>query len=59
MQETWEMQVPSLGQEGPLEEEMAAYSSIFAWKIPWAEEHGVSKSQTQLSDSMHAPCYNT
>ena len=29
------MQVPSLGQEDPLEEEMATYSSIFAWKIPW------------------------
>ena len=27
-----------LGQEGPLEEEMAPHSSILAWKIPWAEE---------------------
>ena len=44
------MQVPSLGQEDPLEDEMATYSSNFAWKIPWTEEHGVSKSQTQLSD---------
>ena len=32
--------VRSLGQEDPLEEEMADYSSILAWKIPWAEEPG-------------------
>ena len=37
MQETW---VQSLGQEDPLEKEMATHSSIFAWKIPWAEESG-------------------
>ena len=30
----------SLGQENPLEKEMAAYSSILAWKIPWTEEPG-------------------
>ena len=29
--------VPSLGQEDPLEKEMAAHSSILAWKIPWTE----------------------
>ena len=34
------MQVRSLGQEGPLEEGMAAHSSIPAWKIPWTEEPG-------------------
>ena len=33
-----QMQVPSLGQEDPLEKEMAAHSSILAWKIPWTEE---------------------
>ena len=38
MQETQEMQVWSLGQKDPVEEEMATHSSIFAWKIPWAEE---------------------
>ena len=27
----------SLGQEEPLEKEMATYSSILAWKIPWME----------------------
>ena len=34
MQETW---VPSLGQEGPLEKEMATHSGILAWEIPWTE----------------------
>ena len=38
MQETQEMQVWSLGQKDPVEEEMATHSSIFAWKIPRAEE---------------------
>ena len=37
MQETW---VRSLGQEGPLEKEMATHSSILAWRIPWMEEPG-------------------
>ena len=50
--EVWETQVQSLGQEDPLEKEMAAHSSILAWRIPWAEEPGglqsmgVTKSQT-------------
>ena len=34
------MWVGSLGQEGPLEEEMATHSSILAWKIPWTEDLG-------------------
>ena len=38
MQETEEMRVQSLGQEDPLEEEMATHSSILAWRIPWTEE---------------------
>ena len=37
MQETW---VSSLGQEDPLEEEMATHSSILAWRNPWTEEPG-------------------
>ena len=37
MQET---QVQSLGLEDPLEKEMATYSSILAWRIPWMEESG-------------------
>ena len=35
-----ETQVQSLGWEDPLEKEMANYSSILAWKIPWTEEPG-------------------
>ena len=38
IQETQEIRVRSLGQEDPLEEEMATRSSILAWKIPWTEE---------------------
>ena len=33
-----EIQVQSLGREHLLEKEMATYSSILAWKIPWTEE---------------------
>ena len=32
--------VQSLGREDPLEKEMAAHSSILAWRIPWTEEPG-------------------
>ena len=52
----WETQVRSLGWEDPLEEGVATHSSILAWRIPmdrgawWATVHGVTKSQTQLSD---------
>ena len=35
-----ETQVQSLGQEDPLEKEMATHSSILAWRIPWTEEPG-------------------
>ena len=34
----WETQVQSLGEEDPLEKEMATHSSILAWRIPWTEE---------------------
>ena len=37
MQETQGTQVQFLGQEDPLENEMATHSSILAWKIPWTE----------------------
>ena len=37
MQEAW---VQALGQEVPLEKEMATHSSILAWEIPWTEEPG-------------------
>ena len=44
MQET---QVRSLGQEDPLEKEMATHFSILAWKIPWMEEPGRLQSTGQ------------
>ena len=37
VRETW---VRSLGQEDPLEKEMATHPSILAWKVPWMEEPG-------------------
>ena len=40
MQDTEETRVQSLGQEDPLEKEMATHSFILAWKIPWTEELG-------------------
>ena len=48
MRETW---VQSLGWKDPLEEGMATYSSILAWRIPmdrgawWATVHGVAESR--------------
>ena len=42
MQETW---VQSLGQEDPLEEEMATHSSIPAWRISWTEKPGRLQSK--------------
>ena len=51
-----ETRVLSLGQEDPLEEDMATHSSILACRIPmdrgawWITVHGVIKSRTQLSD---------
>ena len=37
----WETWVRSPGQEDPPEKEMATYSSILAWEIPWTEEPGM------------------
>ena len=54
-QEKQEIWVQSLGQEDPLEEEMANHSSTLTWRIPGTEEPGglqsmgLQKSQTQLS----------
>ena len=58
VQEAQELWVPSLGQKDPLEEGMATYSNILAWRIPWTQEPGGLQSmglqsQTQLSDSAH------
>ena len=46
-----DMQVRSLGQEDPLEKDMATPSSILAWEIPWTEEPGGLQSMgSQESD---------
>ena len=51
-----EMQVQSLGQEDPLQKEIATHSNNLAWEIPWTEETGglqsikSQKSQTQFND---------
>ena len=50
MQETW---VQSLGQEDPLEKEMATHSSILAWKIPRTEEPGQINKQDTLKYIRH------
>ena len=45
------MQVGSMGQEDPLQKEMATHSSILAWRIPWSEELGILQSiESQESD---------
>ena len=57
--------IQSLGQEDPLEKEMATHSSILAWRILWTEEPGgpqsisLQKCQTRLSDSTAATTIDT
>ena len=48
-----EAQVRSLGQEDPLEPEMATHSIILAWKISWTEEAGLVSKISADSDSSH------
>ena len=50
MQGLQETQVRSLGQEDPLEKELATHSSILAWKIPRTEEPGYSLRGYKESD---------
>ena len=54
MQET---QVRSLGWEDPLEKEMAAHSSILAWRIPWMEELGglqsMGRKESDTTERLH------
>ena len=50
MQETW---VQSLGQEDPLEKEMATHSSTLAWKIPWTEKPGRLQSRGSHKRQIH------
>ena len=52
MQETQEMQVQSLDQEEPLEEEMATHSNILAWKISWTEQPGGLQSMDHKESDM-------
>ena len=55
IQETW---VRSLGKEDPLEEGMAAHSSVLAWRIPWAEEpSGLQSTGSQIV--RHTQCVRT
>ena len=46
-----ETQVQSLGEEDPLEKEMATHSSILAWEIPWTEEPGGLQSTGSQSQT--------
>ena len=46
-----EMQIRSLGQEEPLEEEMATHSSVLAWEIPWTEGPGGLQSTESQSQT--------
>ena len=49
------MQASSLGQEDPLEEEMATPSRILAWRTPWTEESGgLQPMGSQESDTTEA-----
>ena len=43
----------TLGQEDPLEEEMATHSSIYAWKIPWTQEEPRGLQSTGLQRVGH------
>ena len=55
-----EAQVGSLGQEDPLEKEMATQSSILAWKTPWTESlMGLQKNRTQFRDETTTPKINS
>ena len=45
-----ETQVRSLGQEDPLEKEMATHSSILAWRIVWTKELGGLQSMGSQRD---------
>ena len=49
--EVQDTQVGFLGQEDPLEKEMAIHSSILAWRIPWTEEpKRLQSMESQKSD---------
>ena len=54
MRETW---VLFLGQEDPLEKEMAIHSSTLAWKIPWKEEpdrlQSIGRKESDMTERLH------
>ena len=58
IQKRRDISLPCLGQEYPLEEEMATHSSILAWKIPWTEESGGLQSM-RLQRAGHNKQLNT
>ena len=47
-----EIQVQFLGQEDPMEKEMATHSRILAWRIPWTEEPGRLQSMGSQESNM-------
>ena len=53
----WETWVQSLGQEDPLEKEMATHSSILAWRILWMEELGglqsMGRKELDTTERLH------
>ena len=53
----WETWVQSLGQEDPLEKEMATHSSILAWRTPWTEELGglqsTGRKESDTTERLH------
>ena len=53
----WETWVRSLGQEDPLEKEMATHSSILSWRIPWMEELGglqsMGRKELDMTERLH------
>ena len=55
----WELQFQSLVQEDHLDKEMATHASIFAWKIPWAEELGGLESMGSQRVVHDSTCTST
>ena len=51
----WETLVRYPGREDPLEKEMAAHSSILAWRIPWTEEPGgLQSTESDMTERLHS-----
>ena len=58
----WETWVRSLGQEDPLEKEMATHSSILAWRVPWTEElaglQSTGRKESDTTEQLHFHFYH-